>query len=553
MQQTKCAALRVKVYSGMKNKSEVLTILKYVFAESMVLFAAIKNSNVGVLFVASLELIIIFSLFNISCDKISKTMILLGNDLVLLLFNIQMVVLAFSNSLITMMMLTSFRSIEDIGGKKAIYITGLLVVFGISLIPISKVRWINKRETNLIIFALFMLLFSCFRFGFGYSPFFGYSSLVDQEFQNILVMKDVRNSKAVGRDFHKNEIEDSYGASFQRRNSSMPDKPNVILVMAEGLSQNIIDDERGIMRHIKSMQDNSLSFRGYYNHTFATYRGLIGQLSSGYQLSDLDTNTLTSMQSVFSGEGYDTVFINTEPKNDDFILYLNGLGFNKVINDDSKLSGFVNSISDKDAFKLLYNTAIEYNQKDTPFFITIYTFGTHTSFDSPDKVFEDGEDAVLNRFYNLDYQFSKFMKKYKKSELVDNTIIIFTTDHATYQDDSFNQAFPDYKRIHTEVDEIPLFIYHNNVITGHIDVGGRNSLDLAPTVFDFLDISAPNSFLGSSLFAEEAENEWEYCFTDSTEKYSTRNKNITKLEGDNLKEFETLLREYYATVRLADK
>ena len=530
-------------------RSKMITLIKYLCGECVVIFASVKNEDINILLAGTIELFLIFAVFNLVFKRINKYIVLIANCITFFLFSVQMVVLAFANSQITMMMLTSLNSIEDLAGKKEIYASGIIVTLLISMLPIAGIKWFENKEKNCIIFSLLLMMFFCFYNGFGYSPFYGYYSLMNQKFQNIIVKNSVRNADNQDNIFYKDAIADSYGASFKKRNSNMPDKPNVILIFTEGLSQSIIDDERDIMHNIKYMEDHSLFFSDYYNHTFATYRGIAGQLCSGYQLSDLDTNSLASMQSIFASEGYDTVFINAEPCNDDFTLYLNGLGFNRVISDDSKLNGVVNSISDKDVYELLYNTALEYNRKDTPFFLTLYTFGTHTSFDSPDEKYGEGDNAVLNRFYNVDCQFGAFMKNYCSSELYNNTIIVFTSDHATFQDDSFNEAFPNYSRSHTEVDEIPLFIFHNNVITGHINVGGRNSLDLAPTVFDFLDISAPNSFLGSSLFSEEAENECEYNFTDSSEKYTTKNNSISKIKGDDLKKFNELLQDYYIAAR----
>lgn len=39
-------------------------------------------------------------------------------------------------------------------------------------------------------------------------------------------------------------------------------------------------------------EDRSFNFINYYNHTAATYRGLIGQLYSGHQYNNNDENTL---------------------------------------------------------------------------------------------------------------------------------------------------------------------------------------------------------------------------------------------------------------------
>ncbi|MPM54055.1 hypothetical protein SDC9_100828 [bioreactor metagenome] len=49
----------------------------------------------------------------------------------------------------------------------------------------------------------------------------------------------------------------------------------------------------------------------------------------------------------------------------------------------------------------------------------------------------------------------------------------------------------------------PFLIYYKGIIPEEINVDGRNSLDLAPTVMDYLDISVPNYFLGESLFSNK--------------------------------------------------
>ena len=71
-----------------------------------------------------------------------------------------------------------------------------------------------------------------------------------------------------------------------KKPNNLPESPNVILIFVEGMSQHIIDDERNIAPNIREVQSKSLNFKNYYNHTFATYAGIIGQLYSGYQLQN---------------------------------------------------------------------------------------------------------------------------------------------------------------------------------------------------------------------------------------------------------------------------
>ena len=301
------------------------------------------------------------------------------------------------------------------------------------------------------------------------------------------------------------------------------------------------------MPNVANYQSKSLRFTGYYNHTFATYRGLIGQLYSGYQLSDFDSNSLISVQSILADEGYDTCFINTEPDNDDFSEYLNNMNFNEVIGDDYECNGMADSISDGDAYGILFDEAINKYETGNPFFIAIYTFGTHASLDSTEQLFGDGSSAELNKFYDADYQFGEFMEKFINSPLYDNTIVVFTAYHATYQEASFNEAFSDYTRQFHSIDEIPFFIYHKEVEPSSISVSGRNTLDFAPTILDYIDVSAPNYFIGSRLFCQQAQSVYEAYYNDSFVSYSTANCMMVPITGSQLSDFEAYLTEYYIT------
>ena len=102
------------------------------------------------------------------------------------------------------------------------------------------------------------------------------------------------------------------------RPAQLASKPNIVLIFTEGLSQNIIDDERNIMPNIRQFESEAVYFENYYNHTAATYRGIIGSLYSAHQFNNNDKNCLVSLQSVMKKNGYHTLFLNPEPANKDF-------------------------------------------------------------------------------------------------------------------------------------------------------------------------------------------------------------------------------------------
>ena len=127
------------------------------------------------------------------------------------------------------------------------------------------------------------------------------------------------------------------------------------------------------------------------------------------------------------------------------------------------------------------------------------------------------------------------MNKYINSELYDNTIVIYTTDHSTYSDQDFYKAFPNYNRPATFLDRIPFFIYQKDIEPEVIDVKGKNSLDMAPTLLDYLDIKDENYFLGNSLFSSinDNDNNYDYYYYYPGVCYSTFDSSIHGVSDDD--------------------
>lgn len=514
--------------------------LKYAFPLFLIGITFSNHGNIYFFLTELMELGVVFALSDILMKKHKIGQIV--NNILLLFFNAQMVVMFFAYTYISMIMLSNLHSIEDLMGKAVVYGAGVLFVLLFSFLPIKKV-W-KKEMVSPILFLVFLVLELAVTMNSSFlcSPFYSYVDIAKQYKQVAELNKMLENMEGVDPlTFYSDGITD-----YRQKDQNLSEKPNVILIFTEGLSQNIISDEQEIVPNMAEYQKKSVSFDNYYNHTAATYRGLTGQLYSGYQLNDFDTNGLVSIQSIFSDLGYHTSFFNVEPHNVEFTSYLENLGFDEVrIDDTYECNGMVNTVSDKDAYQILFDAAEEQAQTGEPFFMTIYTFGTHTSLDSTDMQYGDGSNELLNKFYDADYQFGRFMDKLENSTLADNTIVIMTTDHATYQDDSFMNTFTGYYRYAGFCDEIPFFIYYKGVEAEVIDVNGRNTLNMVPTVLDFLDISAPNHFLGTSLFASEASSVLETSFTDSYVFMDTEDSQITTKSGEDYWDFMLELQEYY--------
>lgn len=478
-------------------KDLIFTIIKISFSIIITLYLTIINKNVLFLVCGISEIFFIYwitSLLNKKCKVISNIL----SGILFFLYNFQVMLFILANNFLTLTMLQNLTSIDGISGNIVKYTISFIVVLFASCIPIKKIETSKKMNVIvLVINVIVLVVVSCCVMN-TYSPFRKFKALIDSYIsynEEINKFKEMNVSK---EEFYQEGIED-----FYLKNSELTVKPNIILIFTEGLSQHIIDDVRDFMPNIKMYQDKSLTFSNYFNHTFATYRGIIGQLYSSFQYKNTDVNNLISIQSILQEEGYVTEFLNTEPNNIEFRSYIKNFGFMKNFNEWDYLNGTNESVADRDAYEELFEKAMEYNENNETFFLSCYTYGTHVTFDGVYN--KETDNNIINKFADLDDSFGMFMEKFENSPLYENTIIVFTTDHATYSDSDFKNTFPERleEKFINQIDRVPLFIYHKGVENKEINVNGRTTIDLAPTILDYLDISKPNYFLGESLFSGE--------------------------------------------------
>ncbi|MCM1126935.1 MAG: sulfatase-like hydrolase/transferase [Lachnospiraceae bacterium] len=538
----------------------ICLILKYLFAMLFpILAAAVHKMTWRYIAVALAEVVLIAFVTNLLC-RVKSWLGYLFNVPALLFMNVQFAVLYWGSTFVSAVMLANLDSINAISGKFLVYGFSVVSVLVFSFLPVGVIPG-NKKTTFALGTAAAVLYIGVIFTGIiEYSPYRAAYMLYQQaersrmaedavaEAMSGMVVSGENESQ---QEQEENEFYSDSVADYFAKPEEISENPNVILIFAEGMSQNIIDDTRNIMPNVSALQDKSIYFANYYNHTFATYMGLSGQLYSDYQRENYDANPLVSVQDIFRDYGYKTAFINTEPENKEFSEYLANFGFEELLADKSRVDGMADALSDKSAYEMLFETALEQNADEIPFFLAMYSFGTHATLDGVYEEFAGGSNALLNRFYDLDVQIGSFLKRFDESELAENTIIILTSDHAAYQDADFVTAFPDYMRKDPSLDRIPFMIYYKGVTPKRYDAGGRNSLDMAPTILDFLDMSAPNYFWGDSLFAIESGSLYDTYFESMGICYCTTGGEANLLSAEQMQEFEKRLAKYYA-LKLSD-
>lgn len=548
----------------MKRKRKYISIcliLKYLFALLLPAMAVVVHGMTWrYLVIAWTEVLLIAFLTNLLCH-VKSWLGYLFNVPALLFMNVQFAVLYWGSTFVSAVMLANLDSVNAISGKFLAYGITVVMVLLFSFLPVAALPGGQKTSIALGIAAMIFYGGVVLTGIIEYSPYRAVYMLYQQMQRSRLaagVVEEAVNDMTAGTEgiteqpLDKNEFYSDFVSDYIRKPENIPDSPNVILIFVEGMSQNIIDDTRNIMPNVAALQEQSLRFTNYYNHTFATYMGLSGQLYSDYQRKNYDANPLVSVQDIFKSYGYGTVFINTEPENKEFSEYLANFGFDELLADAGRADGMADALSDKAAYEMLLETALVKKEEEAPFFLAMYSFGTHATLDGVHEKYEGGSNALLNRFYDLDVQIGSFMDQFSKSALAEDTIVILTSDHATYQDADFVTAFPDYKREDPSLDCMPLMIYYEGVSPQSYDANGRNSLDLAPTILDFLDMSAPNYFLGDSLFAPESRSLYDTYFESMGICYDTSGGEVRLLSAQQMQEFEKQLAKYYA-LKLSDQ
>lgn len=322
--------------------------------------------------------------------------------------------------------------------------------------------------------------------------------------------------------------------SLSRNPDASADQPNIIVIFTEGLSARLIGGYGGsherLTPNIDRLAADSMQVTDYFNHTAATYRGLSGQLSSGFPFAGgggksgwihkenqdalLGTRRRT-LPDILGEAGYESYFFAPHKENRPIIRMLDALGFDTVyafetikddlLNGDAQDRPGTGGLDDQSIFSGLVSF-LEKRQHAgdvTPFFSATYNIGTHAFLEtSPnDEVYGDGENPVLNKVHNYDAAFGDFLEYFLDSPYADNTVLIFTSDHATYPEPPYRDvAGKDLKPYF--VDRIPLLVrdpYH--LLPSQWDADARTSLDLTPTILQLLGVeSGENAFLGTSLF-----------------------------------------------------
>lgn len=316
-------------------------------------------------------------------------------------------------------------------------------------------------------------------------------------------------------------------------------QPNVIVVFAEGLSARFLQTyggkHPGLMPNVDRFALQSMVVDNYFSHTAATFRGIQGQLVSGYPRNggtehggwtaagEDNTAQLTSINyqtipDILLERGYRTAFLSSSPEGNSFNTMLRSLGFETVYTVETlpqllggrttPLNSGTKDAADSAIFAGLKGFLEQQAQSGNaqPFFVGTYNVGTHAFLDSDSAgiTYGAGNNPALNRMHNFDAQLGMFLDYFQKSSFSENTLLIITTDHATYPEPAVVEALQDKDYRAYFVDRIPLIIYYKRLqLPTTFYAGYRTSVDFAPTLLHLLSLQeVDNAFMGYSIFEQ---------------------------------------------------
>ena len=308
---------------------------------------------------------------------------------------------------------------------------------------------------------------------------------------------------------------------FQKKfTHTKTNKLNVVIVLLESWSFKYVDalanNNYGITPNFDKIVNNGLSFTRFYSAGQRSIEGLQAVLTGVPLLIDiprlgwgLENSKFSRIGSILKQHNYSTLFVQSSRRTSFHIDSISAsAGFENYYgmedmtlelpyaNPDSFWFGW-----DHETFNKVQSELSNIKQ---PFINMIFTGSTHSPYGTLPSEFlkyphtTDSENGFMNTLFYADWALGNFMNKAQQQPWFDNTIFLFTADHAlgAYHSgttlDQFHIPFVMYSPKHIKAGT-------NNTISSH--------LDIMPTILDLLKIPDTYSAVGESLVTKKDNND----------------------------------------------
>ncbi|MFK8138652.1 MAG: LTA synthase family protein [Bdellovibrionales bacterium] len=224
-------------------------------------------------------------------------------------------------------------------------------------------------------------------------------------------------------------------------------KPNILLIVVEGLSNFDLKD----MPFLREFAKNNFHYKYFINSQRQTNRGLFSIYCGEYpnlMTSEAKTDAVIAEQGSLSFDclpkilgkaGYETYYLQGAPlgfmRKD---LFLPKFGFQKVWGKENYTKSYFESdwgVDDRTLYRYLEQTI---NKANKPWFVSSLTVSTHYPYVIPNKT-SDRKVAVKY----ADDALQELLEKANSKNLLDNTLILITSDETGYFSSSSNVLLAD--------------------------------------------------------------------------------------------------------------
>lgn len=269
-------------------------------------------------------------------------------------------------------------------------------------------------------------------------------------------------------------------------------RPNIILFVLESFGSVVIEPLGGIKDVAPNMTkffNEGVAFSNFYANSFRTDRGLVSVLS-GYPAQAMTsimkypkkTGSLPAIPKTLNNAGYSCeLFYGGDIDFTNMRSYFFGCcHFEKIISDvDFPLKSRMSKWGAPDHIVIdTLSSQLQNRNLQQPFFKMVLTLSSHEPFEVP---FAKFEDPYLNSVAYTDSCLGAFVDKLKKTPYWENTVLIFTPDHAAAYPQKVEAFNPD--RFH-----VPL-IFTGGAITQPVVFDQPCSqMDLAAILFSQLQL-----------------------------------------------------------------
>ena len=325
------------------------------------------------------------------------------------------------------------------------------------------------------------------------------------------------NFKALNYGIPNNEIHEILSPTKKYPPKSQS-KPNIVLFITESYGReylgafnkhNNIPDYQSFTPFLDSLANHSLIFSNAFANGRKSIHGMssvlagIPSFTDAYTSSPYAKQPVESLVSTLNSIGYDTSFFHGAPNGSmGFLGFSNILEFDHYygkteFNDDTQFDGFW-GIWDEPFFKFMKSTL---DQKESPFFATIFTVSSHDPYIIPNEYsgkFPDGFLPMHKCVGYTDYAFREFFEAAKNEPWFENTIFVITADHG-------NQIHYDEYRKAINRYAVPIMFYDpmGNYIGENRDLAQQ--IDIYPTILQMVGYDKPFRSWGRSLVDDNSE------------------------------------------------